>query len=194
MVRRRTQRQKGGANVKNETYMNALKRNYVFFYHKLKGEEPPLEKRFIEPEQEKEVKRILLNAKRRGMEEDDIVRNIFKAEPVKFQQELSNWEEHKPTGFLNQGTQYERRAFPIAKSLDRFIGTIQASPKEVKYRSDFMVSICSGNNFDKPVVSLSDGYCISVLTPPLKEKYEEKKEQTIPSLILLLSQTSFHPV
>lgn len=192
MVRRKTQ--KAGANakrIKNESYRDALKRDYVFFYHKWKGEQVPKEKRFIEPEQEEEIKRVLLNAKRRGMEEDTIVREIFKEDPVKFQQELSDWEEYKPDGFLNKGTAYERRAFPLAKSLDRFIGTIQASPKQIQYRSDFMVNICEQQNFDQTVKSLTEDFCITVLTEDMKSQFEENRGSGYPTSYIIVKPDFF---
>jgi hypothetical protein len=173
MVRRKTQR--AGAKVRNETFMNALKRDYVFFYSKLKGIEPSKETRFLEPSQEEEVRRVLLNAKRKGMENDTIIQNIFHSDPIQFQRELSNWEDYAPEGVLNKGTNFERRPFQVAKSLDRFIGTIQSSPKILKYKSDFMVHICESSNFTEPVKSLSDTFCFTVLTPELKELYEENK-------------------
>lgn len=175
MVRRKTQKAGANAKLQNESYMNALKRNYVFFHSKLKGEEPSKEKRFIEPSEEEEVKRVLLNAKARGMETNDIIKTIFHSDPVKFQQELSNWEDYAPEGILNKGTPYERRAFPIAKSLNRFIGTIQSSPKHLQYKSDFMVHICENSNFTEPVTSLNKKFCFSVLTPEIKQTYEDNK-------------------
>lgn len=176
MVRGKTQKGSGNASpVKNETYMDALRRDYVFFYSKLKGLEVPMEKRFVEPAQEEEVRRLLLAAKQRGMDQDDIIRTLFHADPATFQQELSDWEEYKPSGLLNKGTPYERRAFPIAKSVNRFIATIRNIPKHLQYKSDFMVNICESSNFTELVRSLRSRYCVSVLTLPMREQYEENR-------------------
>lgn len=182
-------------NVKDESYRDALRRVYVFFYYKLKGLEPPREQRFITPEQEQEVKETLLQAKGEGegVDQDEIIRTLFHANPVKFQQELSDWEEYKPDGFLNKGTPYERRAFSIAKSLDRFIGTIQNSPKYLKYKSNFMVNICETTNFEEVAVTLSDDYCITVLTPNMKEAFEDNKGSAYPLSYIMVEKEFFPP-
>jgi hypothetical protein len=184
-------RQTRRINIKNEAYLDALRRDYVFFYHKLKGLEPPKEQRFVTPEQENEVKQTLLRAKQDGMEEDAIVTNIFHANPVQFQKELSDWEEYRPDRFLNKGTPYERRAFPVAKSLDRFIATIESSPKELKYKSNFMVNICENTNMDEAASSLSDDYCISVFTPAMKEQFESNKGLTYPVSYIVVKPEFF---
>lgn len=184
-------RQTRRINVKNESYLDALRRDYVFFYHKLKGLEPPREQRFVTPEQENEVRQTLLRAKEDGMEEDQIITSIFHANPVQFQKELSDWEEYRPDRFLNKGTPYERRAFPVAKSLDRFIATIQSSPKELKYKSNFMVNICESTEMDQPAKSLSDDYCISVFTPAMKEQFESNKGLSYPVSYIVVKPQFF---
>jgi len=193
MVRRKTQRGSGNAKLRNETLMNALKRNYVFFYSKFKGVEPSKERRFLDPSQEEEVRKALLDAKRRGMESDDIIRNLFHSDPVQFQKELSNWEDYAPEGIINKGTAFERRPFPLAKSLNRFIGTIQSSPKNLQYKSDFMVNICESSNFGKPVTTLSQEYCIAVLTPEMKETYEENKGDAYAISYIIVKPEFFPP-
>ena len=193
MVRRKTQKGSGKAKIQNETYLNALKRNYVFFYSKMKGIEPSKAKRSLQPSEEEEVRRVLLNAKRQGMESDDIIRNILHSDPVKFQQELSNWEEFSPDGMINKGTAYEKRAFPIAKSLDRFIGTIQSSPKSLQYKSDFMVHICEASNFSQLVTKLSDEFCVAVLTPELKEIYDDNKGTAYAASYIIVKPDFFPP-
>ncbi len=193
MVRRKTQKGSGNAKIRNETFMNALKRNYVFFHSKLKGIPPAKDKRFLDPSEEEEVRRVLLNAKRRGMEQDDIIRNVFHSDPVEFQRELSNWEDYAPDGILNKGTNYERRAFPIAKSLNRFIGTIKSSPKSLQYKSDFMVHICESSNFSKPVTALTEEFCFTVLTPEMREIYEDNKGYGYAMSYIMIKPDFFPP-
>lgn len=193
MVRRKTQKAGANARLRNETFMDALKRDYVFFYSKLKGVEPSKEIRFLEPSQEEEVRRVLLNAKRQGLEDDEIIQNILHSDPQKFQQELSNWEDYAPEGILNKGTNFERRPFQVAKSLDRFIGTIQSSPKILKYKSDFMVHICESSNFSEPVTSLSDKYCFTVLTSQMRETYEENKGSAYAVSYIIVKPEFFPP-
>lgn len=194
MVRRKPQKGSGNAsNVKSESYLDALRRDYVFFYYKLKGLEVPKDKRFVEPTQEDEVRKVLLEAKQKGMEQDEIIRTIFHADPVVFQQELSDWEEYKPTGFLNQGTPYERRAFPLAKSVDRFIATIRTSPKLIQYKSDFMVNICDSSNFTDYVTALSNKFCVAVLTPNMREQYEENKGDAYALSYIIVKPEFFPP-
>lgn len=180
-------------NIKDESYMNALRRDYVFFYYKLKGLQPPKEKRFISPEQEAEVRDTLIPLKDKGMEEDEIVRSVFHANPIKFQQELSDWEEYNSSGLLNKGTPYERRAFSVAKSLDRFIGTIKSSPKQLQYKSNFMVHICDSTNFDQPVKTLSDDYCFAVLTPEIRDIYEDNRGSGYATSYIVVKPEFFPP-
>ncbi len=179
--------------VKNETYANALKRNYVFFHYKLQGQEPPKNIRFVTPEQEAEVRRILIKAKQEGKDQDEIIRDIFKADPVQFQSEFVNWEQYAPTYFLNQGTEYERRAFPISSSLDRFISTIRNTPERLQYKSDFMVHICTSNNFSEPVTSLSDEYCVAVLTPEMRQQYNENRKDGYAVSYIIIKPQFFPP-
>jgi hypothetical protein len=195
MKRRKTQRAGSNRNtkVKNESYENAYKRNHVFFHYKLKGQNPPKNLRFLSPQEQTEVQRILLKARREGKSADEIIQEIFKADPVQFQQEFINWEEHKPNLFLNKGTPYERRAFPIAGSLDRFISTISNSPEKFKYKSDFQVHICDSSNFTDPVSSLSDKYCVAVLTPDMKEQYNDNKGDAYALSYIIVKPQFFPP-
>lgn len=191
MRNRKTQR--GGSSVKNESLENAYKRNHVFFHYKLKGQTPPKNVRFLTPEEQAEVQRVLLTAHRQGKTTDEIIREIFKANPVEFEKEFVNWEEHKPNLFLNKGTNYERRAFPIAGSLGRFLATIANSPEKLKYKSDFQVHICSSSNFTDPISSLNDKYCVAVLTPEMTEQYNENKGDAYAVSYIIVKPQFFPP-
>lgn len=191
MRNRKTQR--GGSNVKNESLENAYKRNHVFFHYKLKGQTPPKNVRFLTPQEQAEVQRVLLTAHREGKTTDQIIKEIFKAEPVQFEQEFVNWEQHKPNLFLNKGTEYERRAFPIAGSLGRFLATISNSPEKLKYKSDFQVHICSSANFTEPITSLNDRFCVAVLTPEMKQQYEENKSGAYGVSYIIVKPEFFPP-
>jgi hypothetical protein len=177
--------------IKDEAYIDALKRDYVFFYYKLNGKEPPKSQRFLTPAQEAEVRQVLLDADRQGKSEDELVREIFNADPSTFQEELSKWEEYQPDLFLNKNTPFERLAFPVAKSLARFIATIKRSPKNIQYTSNFMVHQCEITNWDTPVKTLSDDYCFSVITPDNRADFEEMKGTMYPVSYILVKPEFF---
>ena len=177
--------------IKDEAYIDALKRVYVFFYYKLKGQDPPKSQRFLTPTQEAEVRQVLLDADKEGKSEDELVRELFQADPSKFQGELSDWEEYQPDLFLNKNTPYERLAFPVAKSLARFIATIKRPPKNIQYTSNFMVHQCEITNRDTPVKTLSDDYCFTVITADNRAAFEEMKGSIYPVSYLLVKPEFF---
>lgn len=178
-------------NIKNESYDNALKRNYVFFYYKLKGQEPPKTQRFVTPEQEEEVRRVLLTANNEGKSAEEIIQEVFQADPSTFQDEFAAWEEYLPEKYLNQGTPYERRAFPISKSLSRFVATIKNPRKNIRYLSNFQKHQCEIGNRSIPVQSLTDEYCFTLLTPTNKASFEEEKGTIYPVSYILVKPEFF---
>lgn len=178
-------------NIKNESFSDALKRDYVFFYYKLKGLEPPREKRFVTPQQEEEVRRVLLDADARGMSANQIALEYFGKDLTSFDEELMAWEQYKPNIYLNKGTPYERRAFPLARSLARFIPTIKGSKQNIRYQSDLMVHQCEVPEPDKFVETLSDDYCVSIIIPTNRETFEQQKGITFPVSYILVKPEFF---
>lgn len=179
-------------NIKDEAYIDSLRRVYVFFYYKLKGQEPPREKRFLSPQQEAEVRRILLTADAAGKTDDEIADEFFQTELLELDSQLRLWETYAPEFYLNKGTPYERRAFPVAKSLGRFIATIKSSPKNIRYTSNFMVHQCEIAERDQYVKSLSDDYCVTILTESSKEDYEAQKGEIYPVSYIVI-KPEFYP-
>ena len=178
-------------NLKNETYDDALKRNYVFFHHKLQGQDPPKTQRFVTPQQEQDVKRILLEADRKGKSADEIIQEIFGADPSRFQEEFSAWEEYLPEKYLNRGTPYERLAFPVSKSVARFIATIKNPRKDIRYTSNFQVHQCEVGERDQPVQGLTDDYCFSLIHPGNRADFEQEKGVIYPVSYILVKPEFF---
>lgn len=178
-------------NIKNEGYLDALKRDYVFFYYKLRGEEPPRSLRFLTPNQEAEVRRILLDADSQGLSQDEIIQQIFHSNPQTFQEELVAWEEYLPEKYLNKGTPMERLAFPVAKSLARFIATIKRPQKNLQYVSNFMVHQCELGSRDHFVKSLTDDYCFTLLNPQNREDFDVGKGEQYPLSYIVVKSEYF---
>ena len=178
-------------NVKDESFEDALRRDFVFFHYKLRGENPPRLQRTVTPAQEAEVRRILLEASDRNLSADEIVRTIFHSDPVTFQQEFGDWEEYNPDKFLNKGTAYERRAFPIAKSLERFIATLKRTPQSVKYVSNVQIHACELTDVSQPVLSLTDDYCFTLLTSENQGGYQEGKGIVYPVSYIIVKPQFF---
>lgn len=178
-------------NIKDESYIDALRRDYVFFYYKLQGQEPPKSQRFVSPQQEADVRRTLLDADARGLEQDDIIRELFHNDPSTFQKELRDWEEYNPDTFLNKGTVYERRAFPVAKSLGRFIATLKRPAKSLNYVSNVQVHSCELTVNDEPVKSLTDDYCFTLLKPSNREDFEVGKGYAYPVSYIIVKPEYF---
>ncbi len=173
-------------NIKDESYSDALKRTYVFFYYKLRGEEPPKAQRFLTPAQEAEVRTTLIRLDNEGKSTDEIAREALHTEPSVLQKELEAWEKYHPDKYLNKNTPYQRLAFPIAKSLGRFLATIRKSPQNIQYTSNVMVHSCESTDQTQVVKTLSDDYCFSVITPDNREAYEVGKGYTYaPSYIMI---------
>jgi hypothetical protein len=179
-------------NVKNESYEDALRRNYVFFHYKLQGQEPPRSQRTVTPAQEAEVRRVLLEASGRNMSADEIVTSIFHSDPIRFQEEFGNWEEYNPDKFLNKGTPYQRRAFPVARSLERFIATIRRTPESVKYVSNVQQHACEHMDVSEPVRALTDDYCFTLLSSENCDMFEEGKGHMYPVSYIVV-KPEFYP-
>ena len=177
-------------NVKDESYEDALHRDFVFFYYKLRGQDAPRSQRRLTPQQESEVRQILLDASER-MSADEIVQTIFHSDPVTFQQEFGDWEEYNPDKILNRGTPYERRAFPIAKSLERFLATIKRTPQSVKYVSNVQIHACELTDVSEPVRSLTDDYCFTLMTNENREQFEEGKGNVYPVSYIVVKPEFF---
>lgn len=177
-------------NVKNETLANAIKRNIVFLHAKLQGQEPSREKRFVTPQQEAEVKRILLEADANGLSADEIVQQIFHMNPQTFQQEFSAWEQYLPERYFPNGT----RAFNVSGGLQRFISTLKTkkTPRNIAYASDFQTHICTTSDFNQPVRSLTDAFCFTLLTPQNQSMFEEGKGYTY-AVSYMVVKPEFYP-
>lgn len=180
--------------TKHETFQNALKRNFVFLHAKRKGEQPQKSKRFVTPQEEAEIRQILLDADARGLTADQIVEQIFHGDPKTFDDEFSAWEQYLPEKYLNKGTEYERLAFPVAASLERFIATLKmkSSPKNIAYASNFQTHICNpDSDLNQPVSSLRDTFCVTVMTPQNKEQFEVGKGYTYATSYLVIKPQFF---
>jgi hypothetical protein len=163
-------------NIKNETLADAMKRDFVFLHAKLQGQEPSKDKRFVTPQEEAEVKRILLEADESGLSADEIVRQIFHMNPQTFQQQFSAWELYLPERYLPDG----RRAFNVSGGLQRFIATLKSkkTPRNIAYASDYQTHICATSDLNQPVRSLTDAFCFTLLTPQNQPIFEEGKGYT----------------
>jgi len=149
--------------IRDENFMEAYNRSLVFLYYKMKQQPIPARKFLLAQEETNELKFAV-----QGFEGDfeAMAQTLFHEDIATLNNELADYEQHIPDRILNKGTNYQRCAFDISRSLPRLISLILKSDGMLKYIADYSDNVCNPTmNPMQPVTSLqSKTACVTVAT------------------------------